>query len=120
MKERLNFLLAKIRTAGYKYAAECYESWSKDYAEELEDEESYYYDSVDEDCNPKRQNLEEQISEQASHCYYCDGPECFFSFFDIDIIPESEDEEVIKELYEIDLYEYFWEGVDDFAKKTYK
>lgn len=52
MDETFEKIYAAIREAGYKYAKDYYENWASYFSEDIEDESSFYYDSVGKDGFP--------------------------------------------------------------------
>ena len=108
-------IIAAIRKAGYNYAKEQYQEWVVTFAEELMDESSYYYKSVDKNGNPLKEIFEEQIYEQAYHSY-CDGTtDDFFNEFHIEGFSKEERDSLEDEY----LFDYLEDGISDFIKENY-
>ena len=104
-------LLKKVNDFGYEYAKDIYDHWVEYYVDE-EDDESYYKGSYDSDNHPYKDNLEDQVSEQSWHAFYC--CELFEN------LEFNEEEETMMDKTDNKMYDAFLEGVERLFKEKYK
>ena len=111
-----NKIYTALKAAGYVYAKNYYTNWSKEFANEIQDEESFYYKSVDQANNPIKEKFQEQIMEQTSHMYFSFPNDLFLLEFNVEGFTDEELSSV-KDDY---LFDYLWEGIEAFISETYK
>lgn len=116
MNDIIQKIHSAIRKAGYEYAKNFYEDWHNTFADDIDDEESYCYRSVDEENHPYKDIFCEQISEQTYHSYCSGTNDDFFEEFAIGDF-SKEERDLVKGEY---LYDKLWDGVSDFIKEKYK
>ncbi len=110
-----NRIHSAVRKAGYEYAKWWYENWLDQFADDIEDEESLYFKSVDENGHPFEKQYQEHMPDQVSHTYYSGSNDDFFTNFNI-LGFSKEDRDLVKDE---DLFDVLWDGVNDFMEEIY-
>ena len=105
-------VFAAVRDGGYEYAKDLYENWGEYFADEINDSESKYYNSLNEHGYPKREDFQDQLELQIQHKYYSEP---------IDLMEEIgiTQEDYIDYLEENDWIEVLWEGTERFIHETF-
>ena len=104
-----------LKAYGYEYAKGRYNSWVSDYSDELNDEESYYFNSVDSNGKPLFEIFLDQLNEETNHEYCSHTIEEYF-----DIIGGGVTAEEIHCVNNEYLLDYVTNGYLNFLKDHYE
>lgn len=118
MKTSKENIFNAIKNAGYDYAKYRYDSWAEEYQDELKDENSYYFGSVDSNGNINRDIFCEQIFEQAYQDYIDYGSTSHEEWLEyLGIFNFTKDE--LDSVKDENLYDYYCEGIERFVLEQY-
>lgn len=107
-------ILQEIVRAGFAFASTEYENWYENHV--LCSEDDSFYESVDENNNPYEDYFRDYIVEASNQAYIDCGPEGnVLNGFDVENVSRSDILDVLDE----NLYNYVWDGIEQFIKETY-